>query len=73
MGFIRHVQFSRDYYCTRCHVPISANSEVTRSFDFVILQGWCNCCRDLVSVTSCKVPYWTVGATAVLSLFTMVK
>lgn len=63
------MHLSSHYYCTKCHAEIDADNEVRRAYDIVRLESWCKGCRDVVEVTSCKVPYWTVAATLGLSLF----
>lgn len=53
------------YYCSKCHAEIR-DADVRRSYDIVRLESWCGECCEAVTVTSCKVPYWTV--TSVLAL-----
>ena len=58
---------TRRFYCAQCHSEIDFNQvEVRRGFDIVRLESWCDKCRDPVSVTTCKVPYWAIVATIAL-------
>lgn len=66
------VNLTSDHYCTRCHNTTGSDSNVKRSHNLVDLLSWCQHCREVVEVTRCKVPYWTVLATAGISLFPMV-
>lgn len=65
--FWQHV--SRSYYCTQCHSEIDADNEIRGSIHTARSESWCKECREVVDVSTCKVPYWTVAATLGLSLF----
>lgn len=53
------MHFSNCRYCSKCHSEV--NKEAATPF-----HGWCQHCKDIVDVTSCKVPYWVIALTLVL-------
>ncbi len=48
-------------YCSRCH------GEMTKD-DYCYKQGWCKHCKESVEVSCCKVPYWIIAVTLVLTI-----
>ena len=36
--------------------------------DYCYKHGWCKHCKDSVEVSCCKVPYWIIAVTLVLTI-----
>jgi hypothetical protein len=49
---------NRHRYCAQCCELLTQHSSG---------YGWCEQCEDLVSLTSCRVPYWAFGVVVFLA------